>query len=162
MSLTELAHAVPGFPHGGQDVAVEIQPQKLPCESVHHVNVFRADIQSARQAGVLNLANEFPVLIEDLKSLVFPVSDPKQALGVDRQAMGYVEFAGIGSFSAPRLDEISVLVELEHARIASTRSGRVPLGDEHVSILRDGDVVRLIKEVRGLIPLAGFAFGPKS
>src|SRR5215475_5760460 len=52
MSLAELAHAISRLAHGGQDVAVQIQPQKLPRESIHHVNVFRSDVQSARQAGV--------------------------------------------------------------------------------------------------------------
>ena len=63
-------------------------------------------------------------------------------------------------FSAPRLDELSVLVEFQNPRIpVCTR--RVALRDEDVTIGRNRNVVWFIEELRRFIPGAALAFGSK-
>jgi hypothetical protein len=71
----------PGFPYGGENLLIQIQPQKLARETVDHVNVLAADVERARQSGVLDFADVLSVLVEDLNSLVLTVRHPQQALG---------------------------------------------------------------------------------
>src|SRR5262245_20366324 len=69
-----------------------------------------------------------------------------------------IKLARLLSFSAPRLDELPVLVEFQNARIA-VRAGRVTLPNENVAVAGDDHIVRFVEQLRGLIPLAPLAFG---
>ena len=111
--------------------------------------------------GVLHFADVFAVLIENLDSLILAIGHPQQALGVDGDPVRDVELAGLGSFSAPGLDELAVLVELEDARIAFPGAGRVALGDEQISVGAEDDIVGLVEKLRSgsFIPLARLALG---
>ena len=122
-----------------------------------------ADIQRARQSGVFNFADVFPILIEDLNPLVLAVGYPQQTFGVDGQPMRDVKLARLGSLAAPALDEVPVLVELQDARIAFPWPGRMSLRDEDVSVGAKGDVVGLIEEARSgsFVPFARLALGPQ-
>src|SRR5262249_34767784 len=112
----------------------------------------------ARQAGIFEFTDEFSIRIEDLNSLVLPVGHPELAFGIERQSVRNIEFAGLFAFSAPRLDELSILIELEDARI-SVCTGRVSLRHEDIAIRSDRDIVRLVEKLRRLVPCAAVALG---
>src|SRR6185312_2399345 len=115
MRFAELAPGTRGsrFSDRRQNFSVQIQLEKLARESIDHVDIFLADIQRARQARVLNFANVFAILVENLDSLILAIGDPQQSFGVDSDAMRDIELPRLGSFAAPGFDEGSVLVELE-------------------------------------------------
>src|SRR5262245_50393492 len=72
--------------------------------------------------------------------------------------MGNIKLARLFPFSAPRLDELPVLVKFQNARIAA-RAGRVTLRNENVAVVGDDHIVGLVEQLRGLIPLSALAFG---
>src|SRR6185369_15907800 len=160
VGLAELARPLARLPHRGQDFPIQVEPQDLTREAVDHVHVLAADVETAWQPLVLDLSDELAVLVEELDSLVLAIGDPHQAFRVDGDAVSDLESTGTGSLAAPRLDELAVLVELQHARVAlGTR--RVPLRDEDVSIAGEHHIIRLIQLVRArrFVPLAGLPLG---
>src|SRR5262245_2069966 len=112
MSFAELAGPFARLARSGEDLAFEIHLQQLSRKTIHHVNILRTDIDAARQAGILELFDEFPIGVEDLNSLILAVRHPELTFGIDRQSVRDVKFARLLSFPAPRFDELSILVAL--------------------------------------------------
>ena len=72
------------------------------------------------------------MLIENLNAIVAAVADEETPLGVERQRVGLIELDGPGSFLAHDRDQLSVLGELQNARIGAA----VSFGDEDVAVGR--------------------------
>ena len=134
MSLPEFAQAFSRPSRRGQNLPVQIQFQELAREAVHHVYVLLADLKRAGQSGIFHLFDERSVLVENLNPLIFPVGDPELSLGVQRDRVRDIEFPGRRSLPTPGLDECSVLVEFQYARISL--AGAVSLDDKKISPLR--------------------------
>src|SRR5215510_4518388 len=74
--------------------------------------------------------------------------------------MCHVEFSGLLTLTAPGLDELSVLIELQHTGVAH-RTGGVALSDEDVAITGNRHIVRLIKKLRRFVPISSLALRSK-
>src|SRR5579883_1241014 len=107
--------------------------------------VFFVDEDPAWAAELFPLGEKLPVLIENLDAIVAPVGDEKASFRIECQRVRHLELPRPRSMSAPRLDELSVLVELDHPR--RTRVLGVAVADEDVAIRRDCDIVGLIQRV---------------
>lgn len=160
VGFAEVAGAVAGFAHGGEDFAVHVEFEELAGEAVGHPDDAVAEFEGAGEAGVFEFAEVGAILVEDLDALIFAVGDPEFAFGAGDDAVGDFELAGGSAFAAPGLDEVTVLIELEDAGVAHGTWG-VALCEEEVAVAAEGDFVGLIEEAGsgGFIPSAGFAFG---
>lgn len=78
-------------------------------------------------------------MIEDLNAVVLPVSDVKQAFGIQHHSVDEVELFRTGSFLPSGFDEFSILVELHDTRIP------VDIGHEDIAAGSEGHVGRLIE-----------------
>src|SRR5713101_2330972 len=76
------------------------------------------DADRRRSADVHELRLEVAVAVEHLNPSVAAVGDVDGALRIDRNPAWRVELTGRRPSGTPRLDELAVLVELGHARIA--------------------------------------------
>src|SRR5436190_7621219 len=144
VSLAELARSGAGFAEGGHHVTVEVELEQLAGETVDHEDRPPADAEAARQTRVLELADERAVSREDFDPLILAIRHPQLAFAIDVDAVRNLKLAGTRAFAAPRLEEATVLVELQHSRVA-VRPRRVALRDEHVALRADRDVVRLVE-----------------
>src|SRR4030095_11338877 len=72
---------------------------------------------SARPSKLLPLRDEGALLIEDLHTAVSTVRDEKPPLRIEHEAVRRVELTRAGTLVSPCLDELSVPVELDDARI---------------------------------------------
>src|SRR5262245_22677883 len=155
MRLAEFADTFPGLSGRREDLAVQIQPQDLTGEAVHHVNLVFTDFKGARQTRVFQLSDEGSVGIEDLDSLILAIRNPEQAFGIDCDSVSHFELSGLLPLATPGLDELATLVEFQDASVA-IRAGGVSLDDEDLSVATDRHVVRLVQQARSpsLVPLA--------
>src|SRR5262249_19976184 len=85
--------------------------------------------------------------VEDLNPLVAGVGDIHVALRVERDAAQRVELTRVAAPESPRLDEVAVLVELRHPRVAAVH--RHAVGDVDVAGTIPGDVRRTHEAVAG-------------
>src|SRR5262249_50464296 len=83
-------------------------------------------------------------LVEDLNPVVVAIADEQTSTRIHRQRVRLIELTGAAAVLAPLLDQLSSLVELQHAVVA----GAVAFGDEDVAVGCGDDVVRLIEELR--------------
>src|SRR5262245_27468526 len=75
-----------------------------------------------------------------------------------------VKLAWVLSLTTPGFDELSILVELQDARIA-IRPGSVTLSNKDVAIVGYSDIVRFIEKLRRFVPFTTLAFrsqGPQN
>src|SRR5262249_50320384 len=93
------------------------------------------------------LGDELPVLIEHLNTAVASIGNEQSSLRVEDEAMRSVEIARPRSFLAPRLDEFSVLVELDDARVAVAA---VTVSHEYVAVRPDEYIGRPIEHLRAV------------
>src|SRR4051812_39638800 len=56
-----------------ENFSLQVHLQKLPRETVDHIDVLFADVQRTRQSGVLHFADVLTVLIENLDSLILAI-----------------------------------------------------------------------------------------
>ena len=106
--------------------------------------VARVDEDAARPAELGPLLDERAVLIENLNAVVVAIADEQAPFGVERERVRLIEFAGRGTGLTPPLDQLAVLRELQHLRLALA----VALGHEDVAVSSDDDVVRLERNAR--------------
>src|SRR5262245_54649 len=112
MRFAEFPDAFSGLPCRREDLTVEIHFQELSCEAIHHIDVLRTDLETARQARILHFSDELSIRIEYLYSLILAVRHPQLTFSIERESMCHIEFPGLFSFAAPGLDELAVLIEL--------------------------------------------------
>ena len=157
MRLAELAGTLSWFSERRQDLAIQIHPDQLSCEAVHHVDVLLADVEAARQPLVFDFPDERSVLLEDLDTLILPIRNPQQTLGVDIDAVRDLELTRPVPLPPHDLMNVPSLLNLMRARRRSDLS--VSLHDEDVAAIGNDDVVGLIElaGAAGLVPLAGFS-----
>src|SRR5580698_3433260 len=144
VSFPEFTQTFSRFSRHGQNLAAQIHFQELARESVHHKYVLVADLKRAGQSGILHLFKERAVLVENLNSLILPVRDPEPSLSIHCDAMRHVKFTGRAPLAAPGLQESSVLVEFQHARIALARA--VPLYQKNIAIAAKGQIIWLVQQ----------------
>src|SRR5262245_47099300 len=89
------------------------------------------DADRVRRADVGDLRLHRAVAVEHLDPLVAGVRDVDVALGVERDAVERAELTRLAAAESPRLDEMSILVELRDARVAARR--RDAVGDVDVA-----------------------------
>ena len=93
------------------------------------------DVHPARAAELEPLGDELPVLIEDLNAVVLTIADEHASARIDGERVRDIELARAHAFLAPRLEELSVLVELHDARVADRQAAAgVAVGDEDVAV----------------------------
>src|SRR5262249_14822667 len=106
----------------------------------------------------LEFFDELPILVEDLNSLVLPVRHPELAFAIESQSVRDIKFTRLLALPAPGFDELSVLVELQDAWV-TVRAGSVTLSNKDVTIIGNGDIVRLIQKLRRFVPFTALALG---
>src|SRR5262249_46186549 len=105
------------------------------------------DADGHRRADVRDLRLHVAVAVEYLDPLVAGVGDVDVALGVEDDAADGAELAGLAAARSPGLDEVAVLVELRHARVADP--GVRAVGDVDVAGLVPRDVGGAVEAVAG-------------
>src|SRR5215471_8532630 len=95
--------------------------------------VVLVDPYAAGPAELLPLGEEVAVLVKDLKAVVGAIGHEQTSGGVEREAVGYVEFAGPRTFLPPRLDELAVTRELDDAGVGLVA---MSVGDEDIAVRR--------------------------
>src|SRR5262249_27449925 len=128
--LTGVRPAVPGFGVRNIDHVVSI------------------DVDAARPTELEPLRDELAVLIENLDAIVLAITDEQPSSRIEDERVRNIEFARAHAFPAPRLDELSVLVELHDSGIAGCRpSSAVSIRDENVAVGSNRDIGRSIELV---------------
>src|SRR5205807_4141255 len=130
----------PGSAEGAQDLAGEIHLVD-PAHAAHEHHLRGSIGEAERPGGGRQVPNRFaiPLGVESLDAAVATVGDINDVIIVHHNTVRGVEVARLAAALTPGLDEISVLIELRHARIA------VSVGDEHAPILAPADVRLLIE-----------------
>src|SRR5208282_2035232 len=122
-SPRHLAGFVSRFTEGAEDLSTLIQFDDPVVSSVRHPNVLVGRNQeTVWVADTRPLPDEVPICVKDLYTLIFPVANIDSALLVDGDTVRQVEFTAAASEFPPRLDVVSIAVELDDAGIAITVS----------------------------------------
>src|SRR5271169_1822841 len=95
------------------------------------------------------------VLVEDLDAVVLAIAHEKASLGVERQGVRNVEFAGALAFFSPGFYKFPGLIEFHDAGVGGWRDA-MTVGDKNIAIGSDGDFGGLIKGVRAGAGNTGF------
>src|SRR5262249_48140593 len=118
---------------------------------VRHVNeVFLVNIDATGSAKLLPLRNKSSILVENLNTVVGPISNEQPPIGVHCKPMGYVELAGGRPFGSPLLGKAPTAVEFNNPRI---RPRAMSVRHEHRAIRRDQNIGRSVERVPS--PAAG-------
>ena len=137
-----------------EHLAVHVELHDLAGVAVGKPDAAAVDDEAAGRAEQRSFLHVVAVGVENLDALVAAVGDVDEAVGVERDRMRQVEFAGAAAALAPALQVVAVAVEAQHAVFSLAA---VALRDVDVAVRRDGDVVgfREQPQRRGRMPLAG-------
>src|SRR3954453_16623781 len=130
MRLAEFAQrgTRPWLPHHRHSLAVAVQAEDLAREAGGEIQLaVGADQQTAGKAIELPRLDEAAVKVEDLDAAIFAVGDEQLVVRGHQDRMRLIELTRGWSFAAPALDELSGLVEAQHASFTAP----MPLDDEH-------------------------------
>ena len=118
----------------------------LGVSDVDHV--VSVNVHAARPAELEPLRDKLAVLIEDLDSVVLAIADKQPSSRIEGNRVDDIEFTRSHAFTAPGLDELSILVELHDASVASgCTATAVSVRNEDVAVRSDCDFGRLIELV---------------
>src|SRR5262249_35058072 len=109
---------------------VELHDEAGMTERHHDVLVVVTHAEPAGRARMARFMEEFAVAVESLYALVRPIGDVNVALAIGDYRVRHVELPRPLAFPAPAAQEISVRVELEHARFSLA----VPLRDVDLAV----------------------------
>src|SRR3989441_505291 len=125
---------------GAQDLAGDVHLVD-PAHAAHEHHLIGSIGEAERPGRGRQVPNRFPIAlsIEDLDAAIATVGDIDDVVIVDHNTVRGVEGARLVATPTPVLDEVAILIELRHARIA------VSVGDKHAAILAPGDVRLLIE-----------------
>src|SRR4029450_11757480 len=102
--------------HATLDGGVHVGRAGLRIGRVQKTRTIECD--AARTPPLFPLGDELPLLVEDLDAAVAAIRNEKASLRIEDEAVRRLELARSRSLLAPRLDELSFLVELDDARVA--------------------------------------------
>src|SRR5579859_1360329 len=133
------SHAA-GVAEGAQDLAGEVHLVD-PAHAAHEHRLIGSIGEAERPGCSRQVPNGFPISlsVENLNTAVAAVGDINDVVIVDDNTVRGIEGARLVATPAPVLDEVSILIELRHARIA------VSIGDKHAAVLAPGNVRLLIE-----------------
>ena len=118
-----------------QQFPVQIVFQKLVADAVGNPQILVGrHLDVIRLPDVRPHVEKLPIFVEHLDAAVCSIGNIDAPVLVDRHRVHRVELAGAGARCSPRQEELSIPVELDHARV------RVSVADEEGAVGKPRDV----------------------